>query len=289
MLNDGFVVIFVNRLRHTISCCTTRGDKINNYIWNDLCELKDNGKYFVCCAYRYKCKENDDPFVLYLADFFTNGKDNVISSIPSDEEIIQMYGINVNGEVDQTSTNALQYKPRTFKNKKFIKVNQPSINPVFESEEEKHYKKMSDQFHNNENFRYNYDKHKQIRKAGMTYDNYNKVKQEERLLQATTEQNPPKYIKFNQPSINPVFESEEEKHYKKMSDQFHNNENFRYNYDKHKQIRKAGMTYDNYNKLKQEERMFQTRTEQNPKNKNYRDMYNTFRDFRETRMRNFRR
>ena len=215
VLNDGFVVIFVNRLRDTISCCTTRGDKINNYICNDLCELKDNGKYFVCCAYRYKCKENDDPFVLYLADFFTNGKDNVISSIPSDEEIIQMYGINVNGEVDQTSTNALQYKPRTFKNKKFIKVNQPSINPVFESEEEKHYKKMSEAFPNNENFRYNYDKHRQIRKAGMTYDNYNKLKQEERMLQ--------------------------------------------------------------------------TRTEQNPKNKNYRDMYNTFRDFRETRMRNFRR
>ena len=212
VLNEGFVVIFVNRLRHTICCCTTRGDKIDRYIWNDLCELKDHGKYFVCCAYRYNCKEYDEPFVLYLADFFTNGTDNVISRIPSDEEIIQMYEINVNGEVDQTSTNALQYKPRTLKSKK-------------------------------------------------------------------------QYSRFNQPSINPLFESEEEKHYKTMSEQFPNNENFGYNYNKHRQIRKAGMSFENYNKLKQKEKMLQARMEQNPTNDNYRDRYNTFKDFRESRMR----
>ena len=210
--NEGFIVIFINRIRHTISCCTTRGDRIDAYHWKQICEVNDNGKYFVCCFYRYKCEEYDAPFALYLADFFTNGTDNVISRIPSDEEIIQMYEINVNGEVDQTSTNALQYKPRTLKIKK-------------------------------------------------------------------------QYSRFNQPSINPLFESEEEKHYKTMSEQFPNNKDFRYNYNKHRQIRKAGMSFENYNKLKQKEKMLQSRMEQNPTNDNYRDRYNTFKDFRESRMR----
>ena len=307
-----FVVIFINRTRHTVCCCTTQGDRIEDRVWDYLCQLNDNGRFFVCCAYRYKCERYDEPFAVYLADFFTNGTDMVLDRVPSDREILQIYRINVNHEmldqVQKKRREGLEPIP-------FLNYNN--------STNEEYYKNLCDKKSHINDPRnidpcYIYNEYRESRERGINLiDRYAKEDEGERNLRMQLEHNPNDKLKKTYDTVKhyrlrilkkvqqeaehdrqvlarrasarnePDIESTEEKHFREMSELFPNNKEYRHNHHKHRELRTSGIKLEDYNsskdyrKLHEIEQKLKARMEANPTNHNYRDNYNQFRNLRE--------
>lgn len=93
-----FLVLFVNRVNNTILMCTTRGDRIDCNFFKTVSELHDRDRYFGCTLFRFTCQQNDEVFVLYLADLFTTGDINYIERVLSDNEITERYKIYIQND-----------------------------------------------------------------------------------------------------------------------------------------------------------------------------------------------
>ena len=55
--------------------------------------MKDKGHLFACVALRLKCENYDEPFVIYLADIFSNTTYDPTSKLLSEKDILKKYNI----------------------------------------------------------------------------------------------------------------------------------------------------------------------------------------------------
>ena len=88
-----YLLIAINRGTCTIICTTTRGDQIAPLLFEKITALTDYGHYFACVALRVKCENYDEPFVIYLADIFSNTTYDPTSKLLSEKDILKKYNI----------------------------------------------------------------------------------------------------------------------------------------------------------------------------------------------------
>ena len=89
-----FMVCFVNRINRTIFYGTTQGDTVGCDFYQTLAQLNDNGNFFACTLFKYKCERSDELFVIHLCEIFTTGMVQYIRRAPSDRELIQQYKLS---------------------------------------------------------------------------------------------------------------------------------------------------------------------------------------------------
>ena len=88
-----YLLIAINRGTRTIICTTTRGDQMAPLFFEKITALTDYGHYFACVALRLKCEKYDEPFVIYLADIFSNTTYDPTSKLLSEKDILKKYNI----------------------------------------------------------------------------------------------------------------------------------------------------------------------------------------------------
>ena len=70
--NMSYTMIYIDRVTHLIHCGNTNGDRINCETFNFLCNLEENGRYFHCVQYDYKCERYHEFQALQMIDYFFN-------------------------------------------------------------------------------------------------------------------------------------------------------------------------------------------------------------------------
>ena len=88
-----YIFVIINRGTRTIICTTTRGDQMAPLFFEKITALKDKGHFFACVALRLKCENYDEPFVIYLADIFSNTTYDPTSKLLSEKDILKKYNI----------------------------------------------------------------------------------------------------------------------------------------------------------------------------------------------------
>ena len=90
---ECYLIIAINRVVRTILCATTVGFAMDCSLFQHLCNLKEDGQYYACVSIRMWCEQYHQPFVIYLADRFTNTLFDPTDPKLSDNEILKKYNI----------------------------------------------------------------------------------------------------------------------------------------------------------------------------------------------------
>ena len=96
-----YLIIAINRAVRTIICTTTKGHSLDCRLFQKLSNMNDDGHYFACVSLRLFCEQNHEPFIIYLADIFSNETYSPLSTILSDNDILKKYNIIATNEEKQ--------------------------------------------------------------------------------------------------------------------------------------------------------------------------------------------
>ena len=92
-----YLVVAMDRERRTIVWSTTNGESMGCDFFHRLSEIKEHGHYLSCTAYRFKCESDPLPFVIHLADIFTNkSSPKEYNLLTKDSDLLRKYGLTRN-------------------------------------------------------------------------------------------------------------------------------------------------------------------------------------------------
>ena len=135
-----FMVCFVNRINRTIFYGTTQGDTVGCDFYQTLAQLNDNGNFFACTLFKWKCERSDELFVVHLCEIFTTGMIQYIKRALSDREIIQQYKLSFVNKSPQLTQESHRILRAIFKKEYSTPTQTNHRGPVYNQEKKPHYK-----------------------------------------------------------------------------------------------------------------------------------------------------